>query len=108
VVEAAAKPHMLDVIGGNAGAIPVLLTMGREPFLDQRHELAILLGEELCRVDPSQSGVSGKGWDRAPDSELDSFTPSGLSHGAAGIGQGPSLPLAHPLNRENTIRDENP
>ena len=86
VVESAVKPHMLDVIGGNAGAIPVLLALSREPGHLRCRELAISLGEELAQHDPYQSGVSGKGWQRQPGLELDSHTPSGLSHGASGIG----------------------
>ena len=86
VLESASRPHMLDVIGGNAGAIPVLLAMGRDPCLEHCRALAIRLGEELCRVDPSRSGVSGQGWDRASGLELDQFTPSGFSHGASGLG----------------------
>ncbi len=77
---------MLDVIGGNAGAIPELLAMGRDPGLEHCRALAILLGEELCGVDPSRSGVSGQGWARPSGLELDHFTPSGLSHGASGFG----------------------
>ncbi len=85
VIESASGPHMLDVIGGNAGAIPVLLAMGRDPGFEHCRALAILLGEELCRVDPFRSGVSGQGWDRPPGLELDEFTPSGFSHGASGL-----------------------
>ncbi len=85
VIESASGPHMLDVIGGNAGAISVLLAMGRDPGLERCRALAIALGEELCGVDPSSSGVSGRGWDHPPGLELDEFTPSGLSHGASGL-----------------------
>jgi lantibiotic modifying enzyme len=31
VAEAATAPHLLDVISGNAGAIPALLALGRDP-----------------------------------------------------------------------------
>jgi lantibiotic modifying enzyme len=87
VVETMSAPHDLDLIGGNAGAIPALLEMGRAPGLGRCRDLAVALGEELCRVDPSRSGISGVRKDRNSNSELDEFTPSGLSHGAAGIGR---------------------
>ena len=35
VIDAIARPHMIDVIGGNAGAVPALLAMAREPGLDR-------------------------------------------------------------------------
>ena len=86
VIDAIARPHMIDVIGGNAGAVPALLAMAREPGLDRCAALAMLLGEELTQVDPATSGVSGRGWDQPRGLELDESTPSGLSHGASGLG----------------------
>jgi lantibiotic modifying enzyme len=86
VAESGARPHMLDVIGGNAGAIPVLLAIARESGGLRWCDLATLLGEELVRFDPSRSGVSGQGWEHPTGLELDEFTPSGLSHGASGLG----------------------
>jgi hypothetical protein len=79
-------PHPLDVIGGNAGAIPALLDLARMPGFDRCFDRAIALGEELCRSAIVRDGVcswdpevaSGPGMARAPL--------TGLSHGAAGIG----------------------
>ena len=48
--------------------------------------LAVFLGDELAELEPSRSGVSGHGWEHAPGLELDEYTPSGLSHGASGLG----------------------
>jgi lantibiotic modifying enzyme len=84
--DAIATPHDLDVIGGNAGAIPALLAMSRTPGLSECHELAIMLGDELCRLDPTRSGVLCARDDRPNAAELVHSTPSGLSHGASGIG----------------------
>ena len=75
-------PHPIDVIGGNAGAIPALLVSGS----GVGPRVAIALGEELCRSairlgpiwtwdDDSTSG-HGRG----------SVFLTGLAHGAAGIG----------------------
>jgi lantibiotic modifying enzyme len=64
----------------------MLLAMGRESSLKHCRDLAIALGEELRAFDPSRSGVHVVRADRAYRSELDEFTPSGLSHGASGLG----------------------
>ena len=83
------KPHVLDVIGGNAGAIPALLSLSRDGSAtlesDRRRALAIALGEELCR----KAVRSGTVWLWRPD-ELSgpgvaSAPLTGMSHGASGI-----------------------
>lgn len=84
--DAIAAPHDVEVIGGNAGAIPALLAMGRTRGLGECRELAIVLGEELCQVDLTRSGVLYAREDRSNAAELVHSTPSGLSHGASGIG----------------------
>jgi hypothetical protein len=86
VFAATAEPHPLDVIRGNAGAIPALLSLARAPGLERCHDLAVELGDELCRASTRdgvfslqvQDARSGTGTDRAPL--------TGLSHGAAGFG----------------------
>jgi hypothetical protein len=86
VAQAISERHVLDVIGGNAGAIPPLLVMSRDPGLGCCHDLAILMGEELCRTANRQGSTwtwdpnmaSGPGFGTVPQ--------TGLSHGAAGIG----------------------
>ncbi len=84
--QAIAAPHDLDVMGGDAGAIPVLLAMSRTVGLEPCGEVAIALGEELSQFDPAHSGVLCAREDRANARELEHSTPSGLSHGASGIG----------------------
>ena len=82
VSDAVASPHMLDVIGGSAGAIPALLAMAETPRLEHCRGLAITLGEELCRAEVWRADTpSAEG-----DSALAQPLPSGLSHGASGIG----------------------
>jgi lantibiotic biosynthesis protein len=82
VFEAFASPHMFDVIGGSAGAIPALLAMGETPGLERCQDLAIALGEELDRAELWRTDApSAEG-----DSTTDEGLPSGFSHGAAGIG----------------------
>src|SRR5262249_7884271 len=59
--------------------------MSGEAGLGHCRDLAIVLAEELLQVDPSRSGVRAARPDRASRSELEDFTPSGFSHGAAGL-----------------------
>ena len=86
VIEAVSSPHELDVIGGNAGAIPVLLSLARESGLERCYDLAIALGEELCRTAVDQ----GSGWAWEPEaasgSGMGPVPQTGLSHGASGMG----------------------
>ena len=81
LAEAAAAPHLMDVIGGNAGAIPALLAMG-----PRRLDLATALGEELCRAAHRRGPAWG--WEAGATSGLEGATASltGLAHGTAGIG----------------------
>ncbi|HKI18031.1 MAG TPA: lanthionine synthetase LanC family protein, partial [Isosphaeraceae bacterium] len=86
MAESVSQPHDLDLISGNAGAIPTLLCLAESPGLEYCRELAIELGRELCQKAVQQS--VGCGWHR--DSESGSgVVPvplTGFSHGAAGIG----------------------
>ncbi|HEX3447960.1 MAG TPA: T3SS effector HopA1 family protein, partial [Isosphaeraceae bacterium] len=86
VINAVSSPHELDVIGGNAGAIPILLLLGGESGLERCHDLAIALGEELCRTAVHQ--VSGWAWEpeAASGPGMGPVPQTGLSHGAAGMG----------------------
>jgi hypothetical protein len=80
------EPHPLDVIGGNAGAIPTLLALSRSTGGFRERELAIALGEQLCKTAIRREDVwtwdpevaSGPGTATAPL--------TGISHGASGIG----------------------
>jgi Lanthionine synthetase C-like protein/HopA1 effector protein family len=79
-------PRCLDLIGGNAGAIPVLLALAREAGFESARERAITLGEDLCRsAIPQKTGCA---WapDGASGSSALKAPLTGLSHGAAGIG----------------------
>ena len=82
VVEAATAAHLLDVIGGNAGAIPALLALGRE----RCRELAIALGEELYRTAVRRGSAWVWDVEVASGPGFGSTPLTGLSHGAAGIG----------------------
>ena len=86
VIEAVSSPHELDVISGNAGAIPILLTLGQEQGLKRCRDLAIALGEELCRTAIDQG--SGCAWEpeAASGSGMGPVPQTGFSHGAAGMG----------------------
>jgi lantibiotic modifying enzyme len=74
----------LDVIGGIAGAIPPLLSLGRTLFDDAPISLAIRFGETLLNT--ARKSAAGWSWNTmnvAPERRLEDLT--GLSHGAAGI-----------------------
>ena len=75
----------LDVIGGNAGAIPALLAMSRDGVLEHARELAVTLGEELCQT-ATWEGTSCT-WDPevASGAGTASAPLTGMSHGASGI-----------------------
>ncbi|WP_437752169.1 lanthionine synthetase LanC family protein [Sorangium sp. So ce1389] len=85
-IEAAlGSPHPLDVMGGNAGAIPALLSLSRRSGLGRCRDLAGRCGEELCRA----AGREGEKrfWSAAAATGHPVHSPpmAGLSHGAAGI-----------------------
>jgi lantibiotic biosynthesis protein len=82
----AASPHVFDVIGGNAGAIPALLTLASELGRSDLLDFAVKLGEELL----AEAQRHGQLWtwdgvrtmgEGAPQTLL-----TGLAHGAAGLG----------------------
>jgi hypothetical protein len=82
--DAIAAPHLLDLIGGNAGAIPALLALG--PMSARCTDWAVALGEELCEAAERKDGTWT--WDPnvASGPDTGSAPLTGLSHGAAGIG----------------------
>jgi lantibiotic biosynthesis protein len=86
MARATSSEHVLDVIGGNAGAIPALLTFGHSCGLETLRDLAIALGDELLRA-----AVCGKAscyWqpDLASGPGTGAAPLTGLSHGASGMG----------------------
>jgi lantibiotic modifying enzyme len=84
--EAVATPHVLDVIGGNAGAILALLALGRSLCRPALLELATMLGDELIEVAERQ----GDAWSWHPERTTGPGTAAlpltGLAHGASGLG----------------------
>jgi lantibiotic modifying enzyme len=83
------KPHPLDLIAGNAGAIPALLALNRDlrtARQSERHQaLAIALGEELTR----KAVRKGDAWAWATENGNEPGAApallTGMSHGASGI-----------------------
>jgi len=83
---ALAEPHVLDVMGGNAGAIPALLALGRVERWRHARTLAVSLGDELCRT----AVPRGSGWvwdvEKACGPGMGGVQLTGFAHGAAGLG----------------------
>ncbi len=83
------KPHVLDVIGGNAGAIPALLALGRDlprALESKPHRaLAIALGDELCRKANRGGDVWTWGAEDGSEPGTASVPLTGMSHGASGF-----------------------
>jgi lantibiotic modifying enzyme len=75
-------PHVLDVIGGSAGAIPALLAIGRPGD----RAVAIALGEELLRLAIRQGAVWSWDAERAAGPGIGPHFLTGLAHGASGLG----------------------
>jgi hypothetical protein len=86
VVAAISQSHGLDVLTGNAGAIPVLLGLGRDTGRERFDDLAVLLGAELCEAAVREGNTCRWEPDRATRPAVATTPLSGLSHGAAGIG----------------------
>jgi lantibiotic modifying enzyme len=83
------QPHPLDLIGGNAGAIPALLAVSETDGADDDRgafALATALGDELC----TKASRDGDVWWWDPDVAYGpGVAPAplgGMSHGASGIG----------------------
>ncbi|HYC91697.1 MAG TPA: lanthionine synthetase LanC family protein [Thermoanaerobaculia bacterium] len=86
VREALREEHVLDIIGGNAGAVPALVVLAREPeWRAECLSIARALVDEIAvkaRRDESHAA-----WDPKPASGFDTQCPpmTGFSHGASGI-----------------------
>lgn len=76
------EDRALDVVGGAAGAIPVLLGMAGTPGLEAMHGVAVRLGEHLLRMAEREPG--GWSWRGAGPVHLRNL--AGLGHGASGVG----------------------
>jgi lantibiotic biosynthesis protein len=77
-----ADDQVLDVIGGAAGAIPALLLMHEQTGVPFLVKLACALGERLLAT--ANRGPAGWSWPLMHP--WVSRNPSGLAHGAAGVG----------------------
>ena len=82
------EEHLLDVISGNAGAIPALLSIYFNLFKDERIlDLAVYLGKELLSSAMKES--YGWSWNyKSNEISNSEFNLTGFAHGAAGIGYG--------------------
>ena len=85
-IESFTAPRPMDVIGGNAGAIPALLALGRGRAPTRCLDTAVALGEELLRTATGH----GSRWTWDPETASgpghEETFPAGMAHGAAGIG----------------------
>ena len=83
---ALAGEHLLDTLGGTAGAIPALLSLRGQPHGERAAALARACGEELCRRAARMGETCA--WEATEASGPSFVSPplTGLSHGAAGVG----------------------
>lgn len=82
-LEALGGPHLLDLVSGNAGAIPVLLTLARRKGLERCFDAARACGDELCARAARQDGLCS--WKTLETTGLDAPPLTGFSHGASGL-----------------------
>jgi len=80
------KPHALDLMGGNAGAIPALLALDQAAAWRGCRDLAVALGEDLCRTATHRGDAVAWSPEEANGPGAGSIPLTGLGHGAAGIG----------------------
>lgn len=85
VADGLGRPHTLDVIGGNAGAVPALLALaaGGRPAAAA---LAERLGEELLRTARREGGVWVWDSELAAGPGVGTAPLAGFAHGNAGLG----------------------
>lgn len=79
-------PHVLDVIGGNAGAIPALLALSRGGQRPAAREVAEQLGEELLQAAIRQGPVWTWEVEKAAGPAIGTVPLAGFAHGNAGLG----------------------
>jgi hypothetical protein len=75
------EDHVLDVVGGAAGAIPALLALYRDLGRDEPLEVACRLGDRLIETARREPG--GWSWGSAGAAIVRNLT--GVAHGASGI-----------------------
>jgi lantibiotic modifying enzyme len=79
-------PHTLDVIGGNAGAIPALLALSRDGRRTAARDLAEQLGEELLRTALREGSIWTWDSEQAAGPAIGKIPLTGFAHGNAGLG----------------------
>jgi len=79
-------PHVLDVIGGNAGAIPALLALYRGGQRPAARGVAERLGEELLQTAIRQGSVWTWQAEKAAGPGIGTVPLAGFAHGNAGLG----------------------
>lgn len=77
--------HSLDVIGGNSGAIPVLLELKRKYHLDIFEKVAIECADELVNSGEWKDDICFWASPKVHGVELETPPTTGYSHGASGI-----------------------
>jgi|RhiMetdeSRZDD1v2_1073273.scaffolds.fasta_scaffold06182_9 class II lanthipeptide synthase len=78
--------HLLDVIGGNAGAVAPLLWMSGLPGAERLREGAVALAAELAAAAVKEDGIWRWENDRACGRGMGPTSLCGLAHGASGMG----------------------
>jgi lantibiotic biosynthesis protein len=78
--------HVLDVIGGNAGAIPALLALSRGERRPAARILAEQLGEELLKSAIRQGPIWTWEAEKAAGPAIGKIPLAGFAHGNAGLG----------------------
>jgi lantibiotic biosynthesis protein len=86
VSAAATAKHLLDVIGGNAGAIPALLALSRNGKRPAAREMAERLGEELLETAIREGPVWTWKTRAASGPAIGTVPLAGFAHGNSGIG----------------------
>lgn len=77
--------HSLDIIGGNSGAIPVLLELKKKYKLDIFEKIAIECAEELVNSGQWKGNICFWASPKVHGVELETPPTTGYSHGASGI-----------------------
>lgn len=81
------EKHILDVVGGTAGAIPALVELSRdEEWRDEALSMARLFADEICAT-AKRGEQDYAAWDNELASGFAADSPplTGFSHGAAGL-----------------------
>ncbi len=78
--------HLLDVIGGNAGAVAPLLWMGGLPGGERLRDGAVAVADELAAAAVKDEGVWRWENDRACGRGMGPTSLCGFAHGASGMG----------------------